>query len=101
MGWKSIQMQVALTRTVDIGKAQALEQRQAQTSQELTANLQQKQEEIKRRKPNESEQIADLSNKDSHDKPSEDDTEHRPKKKDKQKNINSHPYLGNEIDLSK
>lgn len=102
MGWKSIEMQVALPRTHDAGKIQDQMQQRGQLMQDSLAQSQMKTDEAKRKRVNDFEQKGNVSIKDedkqnskNHMKPNNDkgnrDYEHNA----------SHPYLGNRIDFTR
>ncbi|MHA6251270.1 hypothetical protein [Oceanobacillus sp. CAU 1775] len=97
MGWKSIEMQVALPRTVDAGKVQEQLQKQSEQMQGALTASQVEQEKIKRTKVGESENTEKLKlKKDSQDN-QEESTEDDKDRKDVD---SSHPYLGKRIDFN-
>lgn len=97
MGWKSIEMQVALPRTVDAGKVQEQLQKQSEQMQGALAASQMEQERIKRTKVGETEDMEQLKLK----KEQEDKHQSELKKSDIAKDVDSsHPYLGKRIDFN-
>ncbi|WP_188454363.1 hypothetical protein [Virgibacillus oceani] len=99
MSWKSIEMQVALPRTQDAGKLQEQMLKHGQHIQESIAESQLKQEEQKRKRVNEFEQINDVNNRrerGNSDHPQRDNQQ----KSEQEEQMIEHPYLGNKIDFS-
>ncbi|PAV30026.1 hypothetical protein CIL05_09115 [Virgibacillus profundi] len=100
MGWKSIEMQVALPRTQDAGKLQDQMQKQSQQFQGSLAQSQLKQEELKRKRINESDHINDgVKIKKERDNDSNDNDQEQEKSQQLNKKTN-HPYLGSRLDLN-
>lgn len=104
VGWKSIEMQVAIPRTQDAGKLQDQMSKQNQEFQESLAQMQTKQEEKKRNRVNAFDQVNHLNIKkdpESRKQSSQEKESHQQKDsgsgRDNQAN---HPYLGNTIDFS-
>lgn len=101
MSWKSIEMQVALPRVQDAGKIQEQMQKQGQHYGDSLTQSQLKQEELKRKRVSESEDIQDLKLK----KDTEDDSNNQSEEQSgdsiqtQEEKIN-HPYLGNRLDLN-
>ncbi|MFS0751820.1 hypothetical protein [Oceanobacillus sp. 1P07AA] len=95
MSWKSIEMQVALPRVQDAGKLQDQMNKQGQHLQESLAQLQAKQQELKRKKVNELDHTykVDPNNKSKHESKDEN-------QENNQEQESEHPYLGNKIDYN-
>ncbi|WP_106497600.1 hypothetical protein [Lentibacillus sp. Marseille-P4043] len=100
MGWKSIEMQVALPRTQDAGKLQDQMTRQNQHSQESLIANQLKQDEQKRKRVNEfaeTDKVKVKKDQDHSNQTSQDQQQEEQKQEDQ---FIDHPYLGNKIDFS-
>lgn len=95
MGWKSIELQVAIPRSQDAGKVQ---QQLLNQSQQYQTSLTQHQllEELRKRKQVNRMHPAHLSKLGRQAKISSSVT----KKKQSKCNMDKHPYLGKEIDLN-
>ncbi|MGY0691585.1 hypothetical protein ACW2QC_02185 [Virgibacillus sp. FSP13] len=98
MGWKSIEMQVALPRTQDAGKLQDQMTRQNQHSQESLVANQLKQDEQKRKRVNEFAETDKVKVKKDHSNQTSQDQQQEEQKQEDQ--FVDHPYLGNKIDFS-
>lgn len=97
MGWKSIEMQVALPRTVDAGKVQEQLQKQSEHIQGALTASQLEQERIKRTNVGKTEDMEQLKLK----KEQKDNPESETKKSGIAKDIDSsHPYLGKRVDFN-
>ncbi|MEN1966849.1 hypothetical protein WMZ97_02125 [Lentibacillus sp. N15] len=92
MSWKSVEMQVALPRTVDAGKIQEQMHKQPQHVQESAAVIGQKQIDQKRKQVNKFE-------KSGKSKRYADPSETKPMDSQHTKD-EDHPYLGTNIDFS-
>ncbi len=100
MGFKSIEMQIAIPRSQDAGKMQEQLMRQGQQFQETLTQQQLREEITNRSKVNEYENVQD-STEDKENK------EEQGKKKKHSKKVEdesgypiNHPYLGKNIDFS-
>lgn len=102
MGFKSIELQVAIPRSQDAGKMQDQAMRQGQQFQETLTQQQLREEVINRTKVNEYDNIHKRSITD--DKEKQKREERRKKNNTKTKQTSSgelkHPYLGTKIDYS-
>ncbi|MEI3604623.1 hypothetical protein SPD48_02875 [Pseudogracilibacillus sp. SE30717A] len=100
MGFKSIELQVAIPRSQDAGKMQEQLMRQGQQFQETLTQQQLREEVINRGKVNEYENVQDSTE----DKDSSEKQKQKQKQKNKIKVENAqpidHPYLGKNIDFS-
>src|SRR5690606_38721002 len=95
MSWKSVEMQVALPRTQDAGKLQHQTNKQNELFQATLAQTRLSQEEEKRKKVQEYENIHLLK----HSKQkSEAQQSNNNSNSDKWKQVIKHPYLGNNFD---
>ncbi|SFA77201.1 hypothetical protein SAMN04488072_101505 [Lentibacillus halodurans] len=100
MGWKSIEMQVALPRTQDAGKLQDQMSKQNQHFQASLAQSQLKEAEQKRNRVQEFEKIQDVNeNARDHHRHSLDDQKGESDGEQDEFDI-EHPYLGKKIDFS-
>ncbi|KAB2337536.1 hypothetical protein F7731_07980 [Cytobacillus depressus] len=103
MSLKSIEMQVALPRTVEVGKIQEQLQQRGQNIQDFANESTYKEEKKKRDSVIKNEHKANVkfTNEDGSDRSSNYDGNHPPKKK-KRNDVNKemHPYKGNVIDYS-
>lgn len=99
MGLKSVEMQVAIPRTQDAGKMQDDAMRQNQHFQEKLAQSQLRQDELRRKKVNEYDDVrkGDISDEQSD---SNHDEEPENRHENNEKEYVNHPYLGNQIDFS-
>lgn len=93
MGLKSIEMQVALPRTQDVGKIQEQMDRQGQLLQGALLQSQLEKEKIKRTQIQQSEKSSPTKNKKESDKGQQ-------KQKSPNKVRSDHPYLGKRIDFN-
>lgn len=101
MGWKSIEMQVALPRVQDAGKIQEQMQKQGQHYGESLTQSQLKQEELKRKRVSESEDIHELKlKKDAENNSENQDEENSGEFRQSKEGKIEHPYLGNKLDLN-
>lgn len=99
---KSIEMQVALPRTVDAGKVQENMNKHGQQLQDSLTVAQLKQEEIKRRKISGNEETSKLNNggrRHSHEG-SEMNPESGNRDASKDTASTAHPFLGTKLDFS-
>ncbi|QDP40201.1 hypothetical protein [Radiobacillus deserti] len=98
MSWKSVELQVALPRTQDVGKMQEQMQQRNQVLQESLAQSQSVAEEMKRKKVNDFEQKDKVNLKNqSHSHTKEENSEHH---MEEQTPAVDHPYLGRRIDFN-
>lgn len=98
MSWKSIEMQVALPRTQDMGKIQELLQSRSTQQQEMITASQLQSEELKRTTVNQMGHKSEVILRD------EEKTKRERERKRGQNNqsrdtMDNHPYLGKRIDL--
>lgn len=100
MGFKSVEMQVAIPRTQDASKMQDQLTRQGQQFQEKLSQQQLREDIMKRTQVNEYE---DVENKivDDEDKEEQSHGEERKRKEETEKEQANHPYLGKNIDFSR
>lgn len=102
MGWRSIELQVALPRTQDVGRIQEQFQQRGQFMQEVIAQAQQQAEDLKRRSVSNLDEGHKLSNdtnesdQDNQLDQSTDQPDHEPEHKVRIQ----HPYLGTRIDIN-
>lgn len=99
MGLKSIEMQVAIPRSLDAGKMQEQMERQGQQFQQTLTEEELKAEAAKPNKVNEYENVQ-ISNDKEEKEEEQEKREMKAKKKNKNKESIDHPYLGNQIDFS-
>ncbi|GIO26178.1 hypothetical protein [Ornithinibacillus bavariensis] len=97
MSWKSVEMQVALPRTTDAGKFQDQILKQNQHFQEALAQTQVIQENQKRKKVQEFEDIHLLKDDKSETNQKINQDQAKEELKTNNQNI-QHPYLGNHFD---
>lgn len=98
MSWKSIEMQVALPRTQDVGKIQELMQSRSTQQQEMITGSQLQAEELKRKTVNQLEQKNEVIIRDQ--QKNERNLEKKKSQNKKSKDTEEdHPYLGKRIDL--
>ncbi|WP_096269864.1 hypothetical protein [Paucisalibacillus globulus] len=95
MSWKSVEMQVALPRTMDAGKLQEQSLKQNQHFQEALAQTQLIQENIKRKRVQDSDEV--MLQKDSQNQKNEEKYLQKKQTSEAVENIN-HPFLGNNFD---
>lgn len=95
MGWKSIEMQVALPRTQDAGKIQEQLQKQSEQMQGALTQAQLEQEKLKRTRVNHSEEMEKLKLK----KETEESTYELQEFENQEEDGVIHPYLGNKVDI--
>ncbi|GAA4059907.1 MAG TPA: hypothetical protein GXZ58_11255 [Bacilli bacterium] len=102
MGWRSIELQVALPRTQDVGRIQEQIQQRGQFMQEVIAQAQQQAEEMKRRSVTNLEEGHKLSNdtKESDQENQLDQSNEHADSKPEHKIKIQHPYLGTRIDIN-
>jgi len=103
VGWKSVDMQVALPRTQDAGQLQEQMSKQQQRFQESLAHSQLKQDLVKRRQVLEYERTTGKSIQDEQDNGSSNESKQDQRKKEQQDedHLIEHPYLGKKIDFSR
>ncbi|UFU01051.1 hypothetical protein KO561_09000 [Radiobacillus kanasensis] len=100
MSWKSVELQVALPRTQDVGKMQEQMQQRGQVLQESLAQSQSVAEELKRKKVNEFEQKDKVHLKNqSQTFAKQEEGELKAATEEQSINID-HPYLGRSIDFN-
>ncbi|WP_337020084.1 hypothetical protein [Oceanobacillus massiliensis] len=98
LSWKSIEMQVALPRTQDIGKIQENITKQGQHFQESLGQAQVKQQELMRTKVNKSENTYKVkANKGESESSESGDSQ---LEQENEEPIANHPYLGKRIDIN-
>ncbi|HLS35350.1 MAG TPA: hypothetical protein VK061_03825 [Bacillota bacterium] len=105
MSWKSIEMQVALPRTQDVGKYQEQLSKQNQRFQESLAQSQLRQQQLERTRPNRFEKTKQQKVKDD----SEDNLSNKKRNDDEQQQTDEqtfnkqlqHPYLGKQVDITR
>lgn len=95
MGWKSIEMQVALPRTQDAGKIQEQLQKQSEQMQGALTQTQLEQEKLKRARVNQLEEMEKLKLK----KETEESTREHEEFESQEEAGVTHPYLGNKVDI--
>lgn len=95
MGWKSIEMQVALPRTQDAGKIQEQLQKQSEQMQGALTQTQLEQEKLKRARVNHLEEMEKLKLKKETE---ESKLEHEEFESQEEDGV-THPYLGNKVDI--
>jgi len=95
MSWKSVEMQLALPRTMDAGKLQEQSLKQNQHFQEALAQTQLIQENIKRKRVQDSDEV--MLQKDSQNQKNEEKHLQKKQTSEAVENIN-HPFLGNNFD---
>lgn len=102
MGWRSIELQVALPRTQDVGRIQEQFQQRGQFMQEVIAQAQQQAEELKRRSVSNLEEGHKLRNdkKESNQDHQLDQLTDQPNHEAEYKVKIQHPYLGTRIDIN-
>lgn len=103
LGFKSVELQIAIPRTQDATKLQEQLSKQSQHFQNSLTQTQVKQEEIKRQQVNHSENVDYLNVKSDGDRDTFEDGEDgngEPDKDNKSDKI-EHPYLGVNVDYSK
>lgn len=102
MSWRSVELQVALPRTQDVGRIQEQIQQRGQFMQEVIAQAQQQAEEMKRRSVTNLEEGHKLSNdgKDSNKGNQPDQSNEHADSMSEPKIKIQHPYLGTRIDIN-
>ncbi|MFD1037959.1 hypothetical protein ACFQ3N_06000 [Virgibacillus byunsanensis] len=100
LSWKSIEMQVALPRTQDAGKLQDQMLKQNQHFQASLAQSQMKQEEQKRKRVNEFEDIDHVTIKKEEDHSNNANVDHHSETSNNTLENTEHPYLGKHFDFS-
>ncbi|MCT2534549.1 hypothetical protein NC661_15895 [Aquibacillus koreensis] len=100
MSWKSVEMQVALPRTQDVGKVQEQLHQRGKVMQESLASNQLVTEDLKRKKVNDSEQKDQVKNK-KQESNSQYSTNNIKSNHTEESDLRSkHPYLGKQIDYN-
>lgn len=102
MGWKSVDLQVTIPRTLDVSNLQDQMTKQHQRFQESLAQHQLKEQLKKRKQVNEYEDTKRLQAKKEEDL-SKHQHQEQQRKKEEQKNGKTvnHPYLGKRFDLTR
>lgn len=101
MSWRAVEMQIALPRTQDAGKIQEQIQQRGQFMQDVIANQQLAQDEMKRKTVNDLKQKAMLSNKREEKHQTALETENgNTSNKTIESHAIAHPYLGKQIDFN-
>jgi|SRR5690625_125505 len=102
MGWKSIELQVALPRTQEAGRYQDQLSKQNQRFQESLAQSQLRQQELQRKRTNRFEKTLHKKVTDEEQTNKNDDRETK-KKNDKRDSKEKllHPYLGRQVDITR
>ena len=102
MGFKSVELQVAIPRSQDAGKMQEQAMRQGQQFQETLTQQQLREQVVNRTKVNEYDEVYKRDISDDKKEDSQEQAEHENKKKQNQEKTNAieHPYLGQRIDFS-
>ncbi|HLR14558.1 MAG TPA: hypothetical protein VK144_01950 [Bacillota bacterium] len=100
MGWKSVDLQVAIPRTLDASNLQNQMTKQHQRFQESLAQHQLREQLQKRKQVNEYEDTERLQPKkdESSSKQNQQERQHKKEQQQKEK-LTNHPYLGNRFDL--
>ncbi|HLS66511.1 MAG TPA: hypothetical protein VK029_05920 [Pseudogracilibacillus sp.] len=101
MGLKSVEMQVAITRSQDASKMQDQMTRQGQQFQETLTQQQLREDVLKRTQINEHEKVSLRENEDEEKERRERERRKKQLSKDSDKHLTDHPYLGTMIDLSR
>src|SRR5690625_1582530 len=103
MGLKSVEMQVAITRSQDASKMQDQMTRQGQQFQETLTQQQLREDVLKRTQINEHEKVSLRENEDEEKERERRERERRKQllSKENDKQSIDHPYLGTMIDLSR
>ncbi|MFD1850357.1 hypothetical protein [Oceanobacillus bengalensis] len=99
MSLKLVELQVALPRTQDAGKLSEQLQKQNQYHQDLLAAVGLKQEELKRKRISETEELQKMHLKKENKSDQDDKKENELKSEDNDERL-MHPYLGNHIDFN-
>lgn len=101
MGFKSVELQVAIPRTQDAGKMQDQLTRQGQQFQEKLSQQQLREDIMKRTQVNEYEEVENkiIDDEDKEEQHQED--ERKRKEQETEKAQANHPYLGKNIDYSR
>src|SRR5699024_968407 len=101
MGLKSVEMQVAITRSQDASKMQDQMTRQGQQFQETLTRQQIREDVVKRTQVNEHEDVLLRKQEDEENEKERREAERRKKKMQQEKKDQGldHPYLGTIIDL--
>ncbi|GGM21621.1 hypothetical protein GCM10011351_04330 [Paraliobacillus quinghaiensis] len=101
MSWKAVEMQVVLPRIQDASRIQEQLQQRGQFMQNVLANQQLAQDEVKRKTVNDLNQKANLSNSEErkHKSTSENSQDNANKMEFVQQAI-THPFLGKRIDIN-
>lgn len=101
MGLKSIDMQVAITRSQDASKMQDQMMRQGQQFQDTLTSLQLREEVLKRTQVNEHEKVMHYDQDEENKRGSEQEARKKREQENQKKQQMSHPYLGTKIDYSR
>ena len=102
MGLKSVEMQVAITRSQDASKMQDQMSRQGQQFQETLTKQQLREDVLKRSQVNEHEKVQKKADKEeSQQQGSDQERDEKQKEAEQKKQSMTHPYLGTRIDLSR
>lgn len=99
MGWKAVELQVALPRTQDVGKLQEQLQQRAQETQDRLADAQKKKEEEMRLQVTKQEETEQSRFFEQESSPKEQQKRKQHKKKNEQEKV-PHPYKGKTIDIT-
>jgi len=99
MGFKSIELQIAIPRSQDAGKMQEQMMRQGQQFQDTLTKQQLREEIVNRGKVNEYENVQDKNDQEQSQQ-QENQEQNKEKEKEKIKSSIEHPFLGTNIDFS-
>jgi len=102
MSWKAVEMQVALPRTQDASRIQEQLQQRGQFMQNVLANQQLAEDEVKRKTVNDLNQKANISNNEEkkHPNDSEKSQDNNTTKTEAELQAIKHPFLGKQIDIN-
>lgn len=101
MGFKSVEMQVAIPRTQDASKMQDQLTRQGQQFQEKLTQQQLREDIMKRTQVNEYEDVENKTVDDEDKERQHQEEERKRKEQEAEKAQANHPYLGKNIDFSR
>ncbi len=101
MGWKSVDMQVAIPRTQDASNLQEQMTKQHQRFQESLAQSQLKEQLQKRKQVNAHNETERLNNTTDEDASQEEQQNDENATKDQKQEEANHPYLGKKFDLTR
>src|SRR5699024_5677037 len=101
MGFKSVEMQVAIPRTQDASKMQDQLTRQGQQFQEKLTQQQLREDIMKRTQVNEYEDVEKKTVDDEEKERQHQEEERKRKEQEAEKAQANHPYLGKNIDFSR